>query len=716
MLPHLVRQARPLPLLATLNRGLALLLLSLLGACGVAGCSAETKGGLMLAVQTDMKVPEDIDFIEIEVRSLGRTQYQDRFRLGPKDLRLPATLAVISGSNPSNPVTIRLVSRQGGEQGRVRTLREVVTTAPSDRVATLNLPIQWLCDGQAEEVKDAEGTHIDSTCPDAETCVSGRCVSQKLDSSSLPDFTPEQVFGGGEGPNDGRCFDTLGCFANGAVAEVEQTSCTILRPEGTTVNVGLLLPAGSDGICGTEACIVPLDADLGTSPIQTGWREQQGRIVLPQAVCDKLATGEIIDVAVETRCPTKNAGLPTCGPWSAVGDSEGTADAGAPANATVCQSPSDPTRSALCLRFEPETVDLLASEPELDGKGRFDVKLYSSSTPSGTPLAEAEASSSEVDINDLPTLRFDNLPPVVFVLAALWDNPSEQSLAELERGGGWLGGFDPELGDFKRPKLERIRLETGKSRVLTLPMTALRRLDVSARLAPAVTPADDGTGFFSFRGYASDSPAFDAVLSGHSERACVDVRSASAPVSGVLLGAGPHFLLGTFDDYDLGGVFEAPGSIAGSVVSGAPGSTNQTWSLPAATVYSFAPTAYTASTGIELGHAVAAPAGETPFTCGASGCNNGSKDSSESDVDCGGACSACEAGLACVGAADCQSRVCTSNVCQAPSCSDSQQNGDETGPDCGGSCDSGCDDGQNCLQHADCQSGNCVVNVCEPAI
>ena len=68
-----------------------------------------------------------------------------------------------------------------------------------------------------------------------------------------------------------------------------------------------------------------------------------------------------------------------------------------------------------------------------------------------------------------------------------------------------------------------------------------------------------------------------------------------------------------------------------------------------------------------------------PLTCG-----NGKRDGSETDLDCGGDCEACDPGKGCTTAADCTTKVCsTQGACAAPSCTDGVRNGDEASVDCG---------------------------------
>lgn len=97
------------------------------------------------------------------------------------------------------------------------------------------------------------------------------------------------------------------------------------------------------------------------------------------------------------------------------------------------------------------------------------------------------------------------------------------------------------------------------------------------------------------------------------------------------------------------------------------------------------------------------------------GCTSGSKDGDETDVDCGGSCAPCGAGLMCKHGSDCDSGSCTNQVCDGPSCSDGRKNGDESDIDCGGMNCGKCADGKACNLGTDCLSGTCNNNVCKPS-
>jgi hypothetical protein len=105
-------------------------------------------------------------------------------------------------------------------------------------------------------------------------------------------------------------------------------------------------------------------------------------------------------------------------------------------------------------------------------------------------------------------------------------------------------------------------------------------------------------------------------------------------------------------------------------------------------------------------------------------CASGTRDSDESDVDCGGAdCARCAEGDACRAGTDCATLSCgapcflplcqLTRVCLQPTCTDAVKNGQETGPDCGGPTCGKCPGGEACKVNADCASNVCTGGTCE---
>lgn len=99
-------------------------------------------------------------------------------------------------------------------------------------------------------------------------------------------------------------------------------------------------------------------------------------------------------------------------------------------------------------------------------------------------------------------------------------------------------------------------------------------------------------------------------------------------------------------------------------------------------------------------------------------CADNRKNGTESDVDCGGTCTAkCELNQACASGVDCTSTFCaaTSKTCVASSCEDQTKSGDESDVDCGGSCNL-CAATKACGTTLDCAAGLvCDAMVCKPS-
>jgi hypothetical protein len=96
-----------------------------------------------------------------------------------------------------------------------------------------------------------------------------------------------------------------------------------------------------------------------------------------------------------------------------------------------------------------------------------------------------------------------------------------------------------------------------------------------------------------------------------------------------------------------------------------------------------------------------------PGFCYSTSCQNGKKDGTESDADCGGdLCVPCALGRQCLASTDCASLACdaVTGTCVANHCTDHRVDGDETDVDCGGIC-AGCGSGMGCGTSADCATG-----------
>lgn len=291
----------------------------------------------MFAIQTDMSLPKDIDRIRIEVTyvTTGAFVFRRDFTKfdGSDSIQLPATLGFYDPKDPGEAVRIRVIASHGSEESeKVKILREVVTTVPAERTATLPITIEFLCDGSGEAERDERGNIkrdtntgeviVKNTCPEGRTCVAGACVPHELPSAMLLDYKDADIFGGGTGMGDGACFDPATCFDQGTDAPLDLAAfaadTTVCHAKASgELNVGLRTQGG--GICGAAGCFVALNADS-----DAGWKPgPDGTITLPAKVCENAAAGKIVGVVTapvgKGTCLKKQLSVPTCGAWSATG-------------------------------------------------------------------------------------------------------------------------------------------------------------------------------------------------------------------------------------------------------------------------------------------------------------------------------------------------------------------------------------------------------------
>ena len=340
------------------------------------GCSdRETvTGQLVVSIETDVALPDQVDSIRLEVLHRGNLHFGNTYEVGKSAHLIPATLTLLAGSDKAAPVTIRMIGKKGA---RSRTLRETITTIPQNRAASLRMPIQWLCDDRVEDTKDG----VVSTCDEGFTCSGGRCIEQEVPEPTLPEYTPEDVFGGGTVPSEGSCFDTVGCMQVGSIAAPDE-ECTIQAPTGQD-DVNVALRVIDDGICdaGNKSCFVPLDGNS-----DDGWRKVSNRITLPLAVCDRMTSGRVKAVVVSTACATKTQSTPPCGAWSSVptqGDMTPGEGMMRPAPSLIASTASD--SASLCCALHADANQFYTCRCD----GSNEVELVAVGSSGGEPQARA---------------------------------------------------------------------------------------------------------------------------------------------------------------------------------------------------------------------------------------------------------------------------------------------------------------------------------------
>jgi len=299
-------------------------------------CSAPSKGSLILAISTDMQTPKDIDVVSLFVSEGTAVKFDYVGRVLPGGtVALPATLALVEPDDPTTEIQIRII---GFNQKSARVLRDIQTTVPHQRTRLLRVPLDFIDDGSGvgtipdndlPTASDSLGTFdptvIVSTCDPTKQCqvpgavcrttIDGTCASAIVDSSLLPAYVPQAVFGGDgsvlASGAPGSCFDVETCFADATpMTAITSTACFFPFPSGVspdTLNVGLVTP--STGAClGPGECYVPLPEDPNE-----GWALQGSTVQLAPGVCSQLGSGVTVVVSAGT-CPTQTLSQPICEP------------------------------------------------------------------------------------------------------------------------------------------------------------------------------------------------------------------------------------------------------------------------------------------------------------------------------------------------------------------------------------------------------------------
>lgn len=311
--------------------------LSLLLAPLMISCTDQPQGQLVLAFQTDVALPKDIDFVKIQAVYADNTadvKYENTFLgLGTGDgIKLPGTLGFLAPEKVGQAIRIRVIAGRRSDPFPVFH-REVITTVPQNRTVLLPLPIEYLCNGFATPELGTGSVQLDgnqivqtkSTCDESTTCKAGACADADVPSDVLADYDEGDVYGGGTHNGDGICFDTASCFNDAKNVKVDlidgKCQGTLLEGSTDAVNIGLFTKGG--GICGASGCFVALDFDS-----DGGWKAIDGKTIeLPMALCDdkeNKVAGRVVGVVAakvqEAPCTQKTASIPTCGPWSASRD------------------------------------------------------------------------------------------------------------------------------------------------------------------------------------------------------------------------------------------------------------------------------------------------------------------------------------------------------------------------------------------------------------
>jgi hypothetical protein len=368
-----------------------------LAAAGLVSTSCGTtkaKGSLVVALDTDVKVPENVDGIGIAISVDNVTRYSRLFAIDPaieqanhvRVVKLPATVAVIAPNEGSPVVNVRAVAFWRGE---ARIVRDAITTIPHERTAVLRLPLAYLGykDGTTGKVDPGmfetlpvshhlgtihlndvgvNGgvasdivTKISDHCSgQGKTSVDGECVDAHVDSTTLPDFVESDFFKNGLDDagivQPEPCLDMDTCFApdftTTAALDKSNGQCTFpLTGNPADLNVAMLLapdPTHKVGFCVGSRCMIPISRDDAHGFVVDA---ANGVVRLPRGVCDRATVAGIL-TAHRAGCPQKTPNLPIDGAGaSCLGDAADGGTDGGEAAAPVTPWMSFPTATSVAV-------------------------------------------------------------------------------------------------------------------------------------------------------------------------------------------------------------------------------------------------------------------------------------------------------------------------------------------------------------------------------
>lgn len=238
-------------------RNLAFALAVTAGAVSMgAACAAKKNTELVVAVQTDLRIPKDLNAINIKIVTLGGIQFDQTFAVGPGGVHLPQTIGVVPNDDEKlQPVDITVTGQFGStiDTAEDRVIRRVKVTFAKDRVGLVRMPLRFACYGKTDE----------NACASEETCIAGKCVAvPEIQGADLPAFTTEAVFGaGGDNEKIGKCWSPTACLPSSAPLQ-KIGDCEYSLSGATEVDAG---PKADGG--GPEDAMAPPD---GATPVDAG--------------------------------------------------------------------------------------------------------------------------------------------------------------------------------------------------------------------------------------------------------------------------------------------------------------------------------------------------------------------------------------------------------------------------------------------------------------
>lgn len=205
----------------------------------VCGCSADLPTQIVLAMATDLRVPDDLDRVKVWVERDGKRVLEQGFKLDGVGARtLPGTMALTAGSQPEATV---LVTVRGERSGKLVVQRQARLSFVSGAILLLRMDLLGRCVGVS--------------CASGQSCTDKGCQPTYVDAATLPEYSeagafPPRICSNGKlDPGEqcdgtqqgGKTCKTLG-YSGGGLAcsgscKLDTTSChKLLDPGGIKIS------------------------------------------------------------------------------------------------------------------------------------------------------------------------------------------------------------------------------------------------------------------------------------------------------------------------------------------------------------------------------------------------------------------------------------------------------------------------------------------------
>lgn len=250
-------------------------------------------GVLVVAIDTNLATPKDIDAIGVYVMHGSDRSYEHAEMLAPFGrAMLPATVSIAGVRSRGAVIAVRVVAYKNGE---ALIVRDAKTRLSIDRQVLLRMDLDWanahavgtappghiarsphfvspVDPGGTQPAPREDGFspwgHIDSTkCEDSETEIGGECTSPVVETETLPLYDDASVFARDSASGEPTCFDMSRAFESPRLLPFDsRQSCSARLPDEIDpeqLNVAVITVDGT-GECFDYGCLVPIENDPET--------------------------------------------------------------------------------------------------------------------------------------------------------------------------------------------------------------------------------------------------------------------------------------------------------------------------------------------------------------------------------------------------------------------------------------------------------------------